>query len=266
MNKVMAIVRPLTAMYVGLWAASGASAAEIDYESAIWDPIHFRPAIESATNDQCLSCHQEIIDRRVLSESPAGVEAVESTAWYQTLDTYQGDQETFHRRHLITPYATQVMDLQCNTCHLGHDPREEAPIPPTAADAGFSLRKSVVPQETCLLCHGRFPNELMLGVEGPWPEVRVDLEDEATPNGCQLCHEELFRTVRHNVNYLKADAIEELARESSDVCYGCHGGRAWYATSYPYPRHPWPDMPEETPEWAVDRPTESASRFRINAQ
>ena len=35
-----------------------------------------------------------------------------------------GEQETFHRRHLVTDYAREVMDLRCNTCHQGNDPRE----------------------------------------------------------------------------------------------------------------------------------------------
>ena len=68
-----------------------------------WDPIHFKPAIDDATDEQCLACHQEILDRKVLEQSPAGVNASETLAWYQTLDTYKGAQDTFHRRHLVTP-------------------------------------------------------------------------------------------------------------------------------------------------------------------
>jgi hypothetical protein len=49
------------------------------------------------------------------------------------------------------------------------------------------------------------------------------------------------------------------------VCYGCHGGRQWYRISFPYPRHSWAGMPEETPDWAKNRPTESEARFRIPA-
>ena len=250
------------------FAAAGESlAAEPDYEKARWDPIHFKPAIDTASDDQCLACHQDILERRPLGQSPAGVEAAQSLAWYQTLDTYVGDQETFHRRHMVTPFAQQVMNLRCNFCHQGNDLREEAPgSSATAAsvgsDAGFTLRKMVNPEQSCLLCHGNFPHEIMELGE-PWHQVRADLEDEETPNGCLSCHGELFRTVRHQVNYLKADAIEEASKESSDTCYGCHGGRAWFRISYPYPRHAWPDMPEETPDWAKDRPTESDPRYRV---
>ena len=245
------------------------------YEPARWHPIHFRPEIESATNEQCLACHSDVLTRKVRETSPAGVKASESLAWYQTLDTYAGDQLRFHQRHMTSPFATQVMDLKCNFCHQGHDPREESPgssatTPGTETDA-FTLRKVVNPSQRCLLCHGKFSYEIM-ALEGPWPKVRGDLEDPETPelrNGCLTCHskEGGFRTVRHQVSYLKADAIERLAQEgSSDVCYGCHGGRSWYRISYPYPRHPWPDMDPDVPEWAKDRPTESDPRYALDKQ
>ncbi|MBF0248120.1 MAG: hypothetical protein HQL36_08620 [Alphaproteobacteria bacterium] len=234
------------------------------YDRARWDLIHFSPDIEKASNDQCLMCHQEIMDRRVRQTSVAGLKAEDSLAWYQTLDTYAGEQDTFHRRHLTTPFAQQVMNLKCTFCHLGNDPREEAPQP-SGQDAGkFTLRKSVNPEQTCLMCHGRFPFEVMEGLTGPWSEARADMEGDDTPNGCMTCHAETFRTVRHQVNYLNADAIEEAAKTSSDVCYGCHGGRSWYRISYPYPRHPWPDMPADVPDWAKSRPTVSSERFLNN--
>lgn len=243
----------------------------MDYEASRWHPIHFKPAIETASDEQCLACHRAVLEREVLPSSPAGVKASKALAWYQTLDTYEGPQDTLHRRHIVTPYASEIMKLKCNFCHQGHDPREEAPgssatAPPVGSDAGFALRKVVDPSETCLLCHGRFNYEVMDGVEGPWHQVRQDFEDEETPNGCLTCHEELFRTVRHGVNYLRPKAIEEAAQSSSDVCYGCHGGRSWFRISYPYPRHPWPDMPEEVPDWAKDRPTESKARFLVGIE
>jgi hypothetical protein len=94
---------------------------------ASYDPIHFRPAIASASNEQCLACHREVIEDRVRPVSPAGLKAADTRAWYQRVSTYQGEQDTFHRRHLETPMAKELMNLQCNTCHEGHDPREEAP-------------------------------------------------------------------------------------------------------------------------------------------
>jgi hypothetical protein len=62
---------------------------------------------------------------------------------------------------------------------------------------------------------------------------------------------------------LKPEAIEQAAAQNSDVCYGCHGGRAWYRISFPYPRHPWANMPAEVPEWAKGRSTQSEDRFRL---
>lgn len=257
-------IAPAPAMATGAKAdpAVAALAQISDYEAARWHPLHFKPAIATATNEQCLSCHQEVLGRSVSAKSPAGVEAAKSIAWYQTLDSYSGEQETFHARHLTTPFARQTMNLQCNFCHQGHDPREEAPGSSATAmahdkPAGFALRKVVDPSNSCLMCHGSFPAENM-GLAGTWHENRESLETADAPNGCLSCHAEQFRTVRHQVNYLKADAIEKAAANSSDTCFGCHGGRAWYRISYPYPRHPWPGMDaSDVPEWAKGRPVTS---------
>lgn len=227
-----------------------------DYEQALWHPLHFKPAIDKAEDEQCLACHQEIIDRRVKEASPAGIKTNQVLAWYQTLEVYQGEQETFHRRHLVTPLAKQLMNLRCNTCHEGHDPREEAPNPPSLKDAGFTLRKTVNPETTCLKCHGQM-NHIRMGLPVPWEESRKFMN-----NSCLICHTAI-RTTRHQVNYLNSEAIEEAGLENSDSCYGCHGGRAWYRITYPYPRQAWPGMANVVPDWAKDRPTESEARFRL---
>ncbi len=230
-------------------------AAELDYHRAQWDPIHFKPAIDSATNEQCLKCHQEIMERKVRKVSPAGVKADEARAWYQTLTSYEGPQMTFHQRHLTGPLAKKLMRMKCTTCHQGENPREEAPIPPDPNKKDFTLRKEVNP-EICLMCHGQNPYKVM-GLPGPWAKVR-----DAFQNNCFLCHATI-RLNRHHVNFLNADAIEEEGKKNSDVCFGCHGGRAWYRIAYPYPRHPWKGMGKTVPDWAKDRPTESPARFRI---
>ncbi len=227
-----------------------------NYYRSAWHPVHFSPAINTATNEQCLSCHQEVINQKVLSKTLAGVTAESTQAWYQTLTTYEGPQETFHRRHLVTPLAKKLMNLKCITCHQGSDPREQAPVPPDLNNTNYTLRKQVNP-EVCLMCHGDNPYQLM-GLPSPWEE-----SSEMFQNNCLLCHSGI-RTHRHQVNYLNADAIEEAGKENSDVCFGCHGGRQWYRIPYPYPRHAWEGMAEEVPEWAKDRPTESEPRFQLN--
>jgi uncharacterized membrane protein len=233
--------------------------ANKDYQRAQWDPIHFQPAIATASNEQCLSCHQEVLDRKVLEKSPAGLVSKYTKAWYQTLTTYEGEQQTFHQRHLTSPLSKQVMDMKCNTCHQGNNPREAAINPPDHNQTRFTLRKSVN-SETCLMCHGEFPDYQRMGLTSHW-----DTSRDIFQNNCLLCHAGV-RTNRHQVNFLKADAIETAGKKDSDVCFGCHGGRQWYRIAYPYPRHAWDGMAETTPDWAKDRPTESNPRFRIRSQ
>lgn len=235
-----------------------APSVEEGYLRAVYDPLHFQPAIATARDEQCLACHREIIEDKVRERSPAGVSATVSKAWYQQLSTYEGEQETFHRRHLVTPLARELMNLSCNTCHEGHDPREEAPGSSATAESqntrNFTLRKQVNVETTCLKCHGQMPTQIM-GLPGPWPEHKASFGDS-----CLTCHAGI-RTHRHQVTYLKADAIEAAGAKNADVCYGCHGGRAWYRIAYPYARHPWPDMPADIPDWAQSRPNASEARF-----
>ena len=239
-----------------------AGASSSDHLRATYDPIHFKPAIEKATDAQCLACHREVLEDKVRETSPAGVKAANSKAWYQQLSTYAGEQETFHRRHLVTPMAKELMNLSCNTCHQGHDPRDEAPgtsatgAPQSTTD--FTLRKQVNVETTCLKCHGQMPVQNM-GLPSPWPESK-----EMFGNSCLTCHAAI-RTNRHQVSYLKAVAIEAAGQKSADSCYGCHGGRAWYRIAYPYARHAWEGMAPEVPDWAKDRPTESEARFRLSS-
>lgn len=241
---------------------SSAPVASKDLLRATYDPIHFKPAIETAKDEQCLACHREVLDDKVRQTSPAGVKASTSLAWYQRLSTYSGEQDTFHRRHLTTPMAKELMNLSCNSCHQGNDPRDEAPGTSATgtpqSDNGFTLRKSVNTEETCLKCHGQM-NAPLMGLPSPWPESK-----EMFGDSCLTCHAAI-RTNRHQVTYLKAQAIEEAGQKNADVCYGCHGGRAWYRVGYPYPRHSWEGMSPEVPDWAKDRPTESEARFALPA-
>ena len=236
--------------------ASQAVTQPASYHAAKYDPIHFKPAIDKATDQQCLACHAEVLKPSVRKASPAGIEAANAKAWYQQTSTYQGEQETFHRRHMETALAKQLMRMRCTTCHEGNDPREEAPGS-SATDFGHqTLRKMVNPETTCLKCHGKMNFEVM-GLPGPWEQSKATFQ-----NNCLLCHSNI-RTNRHNVNYLNAKAIEELAAKPNggDTCYGCHGGRSWYRTHYPYPRHAWPGMDPTVPDWAKNRLTESEVRF-----
>jgi len=227
-----------------------------------YDPIHFKPAIETAKDEHCLACHREVLDDTVRESSPAGVKASTSKAWYQQLSTYTGEQDTFHRRHLVTGMAKELMNLSCTTCHQGSDPRDEAQgtsatgTPQT--DNGFTLRKTVNVETTCLKCHAPM-NTAVMGLPSPWPESK-----EMFGNSCLTCHAAI-RTNRHQVTYLKAEAIEAAGQKNADVCYGCHGGRSWYRIEYPYPRHPWEGMSPEVPDWAKDRPVVSEARFALPA-
>ena len=243
-------------------AKAEAPAASKDLLRATYDPIHFKPAIETAKDEQCLACHREVLDDKVRETSPAGVKASTSKAWYQRLSTYEGEQDTFHRRHLVTPMAKELMNFSCNTCHQGSDPRDEAPGTSATgtpqSDNGFTLRKAVNPETTCLKCHGQMNGEVM-GLPSPWPESK-----EMFGNSCLTCHAAI-RTNRHQVTYLKAQAIEEAGQKNADVCYGCHGGRSWYRIGYAYPRHSWEGMSPEVPDWAKNRPTESEARFALPA-
>lgn len=232
---------------------------------ATYSPLHFKPTIETASDEQCLACHKEVIEEKVRETSNAGIAAADSLAWYQLASTYSGEQDTFHRRHLVTPMAKELMSLKCNTCHQGHDPREEAPgssaTSSSQSDNSFTLRKQVNPETTCLKCHGQMTPDNVMGLPGPWREVK-----NLFRNDCLTCHAST-RTNRHKVNYLNAGAIEAAAvagkgsMTGGEVCYGCHGGRPWYRIAYPYARNAWPEMPEGTPEWAQKRPKHSESRF-----
>ena len=235
-------------------ATAPTTAVTTDYDRAHWDPIHFKPGIDKATDADCLKCHQEVLDSKVREASPAGLKTANTLAWYQTLDTYEGDQMTFHQRHLTAPFIKKVANMSCTTCHQGNNPRDETMN--TAADSptDLTMRKMVDPN-MCLRCHGQFPYKNM-GLTGPWHESGV-----AFQNNCLLCHAGI-RTVRHQVNFLNAAAIEQEGTANSDSCYGCHGGRAWYRNSFPYPRHAWPGS-GAAPDWAKDRPTESDLRFLI---
>jgi len=250
-----------------------ASISKLDYQRARYHALHNKPFVDSASNGECLSCHQEVLATQVRENSPAGVPAQQSLAWYQTLATYDGPQMTFHQRHMSSPYAQAVMNLKCTFCHQGNDPRDESPTNTVSASdmtsnngqEPFTNRKMVNPSETCLRCHGAMPDPVnIMGLPGAWPTARKDLESADTPNGCLTCHQQI-RTGRHRVTYLNAATIEDLAQASSDVCYGCHGGRAWYRISYPYPRHPWPGMDTAVPEWAKNRKTVSDPRYAIDA-
>lgn len=247
---------------LALWtaAASCTMVVAADYQRARHDPVHFQPLIEHTPDAQCLACHAEVLKPSVRAVSPAGAKASEAMAWYQQNTAYRGEQDTFHRRHMVTPLAQQLMDLRCSTCHQGHDPRDETPMSSatSARDAGYRLRKTVTPETTCLKCHGQM-NIQVMGLPSPWHESKGMFG-----NSCLTCHAAI-RTTRHQVTYLKAEAIEAAGAKNADTCFGCHGGRSWYRIAYPYPRHAWDGMAPEVPDWAKDRPTESEARFRMTA-
>lgn len=212
---------------------SGSQAPEGDFDRARWDPIHFKPAITTATNEQCLACHRDILERKPLETSPAGVKNETAQAWYQTLSTYDGKQDTFHRRHMSLDYAKKVMNLKCNTCHQGNDPREEIADSSKNTQKVLTMRKMADPY-VCAMCHGQHDYKRM-GMTEPWPQAKKLFQDS-----CLTCHAAI-KTERHQgIAFLKADEIEKMGKENSEVCYGCHGGRAWYRMAFPYHTKQWP--------------------------
>lgn len=88
------------------------------------------------------------------------------------MSTYQGAQDTFHRRHLTTEYATKVMQMRCTTCHEGSPRATKPPTrPPTTRTVALTLQNgqprdflSQVPRED--------DHEIM-GLPGPWNEVKA---------------------------------------------------------------------------------------------
>jgi hypothetical protein len=256
-SAVLLMAVMLLATLLSGWVVAGGG--KPGYHAARWSPLHFKPQIEQASDAECLQCHAEVLAPSVRKASPAGLPANKTLAWYQTLDTYSGQQDTFHRRHLVSDLAKQVMNLRCNTCHQGHDPRDEAPkTSATTQNTGYTLRKQV-DTKVCLMCHGEFNTEVM-GLPSHWRE-----SGEMFGNNCLTCHDSI-RTQRHNVNFLKAKEIEAAGQENNDVCYGCHGGRSWYRIPFPYPRHDWEGMDKEVPDWAKNRPRQSEKRFQPGAQ
>jgi hypothetical protein len=229
--------------------------AEPNYLAARWDPIHFKPAINTATDAQCLACHQEVLKPSVRKHSPAGLASSDAKAWYQQTSTYTGEQDTMHRRHIETPLAKQLMNMRCITCHEGNDPRDEAPR--TSAnnqEQNLTLRKAVNTETVCLKCHGKM-NWQVMALPQPWEQSKTTFQ-----NNCLACHAAI-RTTRHQVDYLNATAIEAAGAKNGDACFGCHGGRSWYRLNYPYPRNAWQGMAAEVPDWAKNRPTTSEARF-----
>lgn len=225
------------------------------------DPVHFPPEIFQTKDSKCLQCHSDLMEKKVLARSPSGISSSGKLAWYQYTSTYEGSQMMFHSRHRDSPLSRQLMNLECRFCHRGNDPLP-GEFSTSSKMRNPVLRKSVSAEKICLRCHGTFPFSIM-GLPGDWGEIK----DHYSGN-CLTCHSTI-RTNRHNVSYLNAGEIERKAMENPEVCYGCHGGRAWYRSSYPYPRNPWPGMPgmpEKTSDRAMPGPGKSEALFRILSQ
>lgn len=176
----------------------------------------FSPSADPSEKSEilrCQPCHGVLLESKPLAESPAGLKAKDATAWYQRVPTYQGEQQDFHWRHMASDFAKEVMRFQCDTCHPGFDPSRRMPV---QGDPGTEkvLRKRVNPL-ICVNCHGLFPAHLE-GFSGTYT--------------CWVCHRgDAAR--QHTHPTLNRDNILRLSANEPEVCYGCHGGRAWYAIS-----------------------------------
>lgn len=170
---------------------------------------------------RCRVCHGQLLVAP-RAESPAGLASDDAMAAYQRLTTYAGGQENFHWRHRDSPYARQMMRIQCQDCHPGRDPRQPALARDDPRHPRM-LRKQVDPV-LCVNCHGRFPDH-RTAFAGNWMQARA-----AFAGNCLVCHA-ADAGRRHASTLLAGAEIERQGAASGDVCYGCHGGRAWYAVS-----------------------------------
>lgn len=188
------------------------------YERARLSDVHIDSAKKGIQDSACLACHQEIFDAEgaVLAAIDPAIDLSKLKPWYQDVTTYQGPQLRFHYRHLKTPLATSIMDLSCVFCHENTEVRATYP----GEDSGGSFRKQVS-GETCLLCHGQFPQAHRMS----WPALQTAVGGQ----DCLACHNaETLRNVVKKVDYLQADKIVAQGQDNAALCYGCHGGRAWY--------------------------------------
>jgi len=65
------------------------------------DPIHFKPAIDSPSDDQSLACHREVLEDKVRETTPAGVQGATSKACYRSSYLYPR-----HAREGMVPEVT----------------------------------------------------------------------------------------------------------------------------------------------------------------
>lgn len=209
-----------------VWLAqAGNTWAELDPQlerhRQILDRSESIPPGDSA-DGRCRACHANQLDHVPRRTSPAGLDRDDARAPYQRLDTYAGEQSSFHWRHRNSPYASEVMRMQCQSCHLGRDPD----LPALQADDPrypVALRKRVNPA-LCVNCHGQFPDH-RAAFAGNWAQARNQFD-----GNCLVCHQ-ADATRRHRSPLLAREEIERRGARSGDACYGCHGGRAWYAVS-----------------------------------
>jgi hypothetical protein len=208
-----------------LLVVGGTSVAEVDPEyerhRRLWERSHFPPG-EDSLDGRCLGCHADVLEQAPRRAMPAGALPEGLLPPYQRLATYDGGQASFHWRHRRSSYAQSVMRMRCQSCHRGRDPRLPE-VHRHEREFPVALRKRVHPN-LCVNCHGRFPDH-RAAFDGDWPAVRQRFD-----GNCLVCHEG-DSARRHHNPLLDREAVEAQARDSGDVCYGCHGGRAWYRVS-----------------------------------
>lgn len=189
------------------------------YERSRLSDVHTDSAKKGIQDATCLNCHQDIFDAdgAVLAATDPTIDLSKLKPWYQDVKTYQGPQLRFHYRHLKTPLATSIMNLSCVFCHENTEVRATYP----GEDSGGSFRKQVSSETKCLLCHGQFPPAHGMS----WPALQKTIGGQ----GCLACHQvDTLSTILGEVAYLKADKIVAQNQDNAVLCYGCHGGRAWY--------------------------------------
>jgi hypothetical protein len=181
---------------------------------ASYSPLHFKPAIDTATDAQCLACHKEVLEDKPRVASPAGVRAADSIAWYQRTSTYSGEQDSFP-----SPAPGDADGAGLDEPALHHLPSGPGPARGSAGLLGDGDAPDRSPASPCASRSIRKPPASSATASfrprRSWAcPARGPRSRTCSRTTAWRCHAAI-RTNRHQVSYLNADAIEAAAREGT---------------------------------------------------